>query len=261
MSHVAAANAHSARYVSAEWQTRIHLAAVLRLLSHFGMADGIRTHASARVPEEPDTFLINPNHLMFHEVTASSLIKLSTDGEVLDAPEGQIVLNAHRTHGALYSARSDVNCIIHTHTEAGVAVSCLADGILPFNHWALEFYDRVARHTYEGVTLDHNERQRMVRDLGKFYVLLLNNHGSTTLGRSIPETFKRMHNLEKVCRTQLSILASGSRIIPLRPDVCEKTAHQYAAQHDALLKQPLEADVEWQALIRLAEHHTPGFDD
>ncbi len=260
MSHVAAANAHSARYVSAEWQTRVHLAAVLRLLSHFGMADGLRTHASARVPEAPDTFLTNPSHLMFHEVTASSLLKFSTGGEVLDAPEGITALNAHITHGALYAARRDANCIIHTHTEAGVAVSCLADGILPFNHWALEFYDRVARHTYEGVTLDRAERQRLIYDLGRHDVLLLNNHGLTTLGRSIPEAFKRMHNLEKVCRTQLSILASGSRIIPLRPDVCEKTAHQYAAQHDALLTQPLQADVEWQALIRLAEQHTPGFD-
>lgn len=257
MSQAAAADT---RYSSAEWQTRVQLAAVFRLLDHFGMTDVIYTHASARVPGETGTFLINPQDLMFHEVTASSLLKLNLDGEVLDPPGGHLNPAGYTIHSAIHAARHDVACVIHTHTEAGVAVSCLEDGVLPLNQWALQFHDRVARHPYEGIALDLDERERLVADLGERYVLLLDNHGLATLGRTVPEAFKLMHNLERACRAQLQVLASGRGIIPLSPEVCEKTARQYQTSNDALLDKPVESDPEWQALLRLAHQMRPGFD-
>ncbi len=248
----------TARYSDAEWRTRVDLAAVFRLLDHYGMTDSIYTHATARVAGEPDCFLINPYDCMFAEVTASNLVKMNLAGELIDG--AHVNPAGYTIHSAILGARADVQCVIHTHTEAGVAVSCLEDGLLPLNQWALQFYKRVARHPYEGIALDLDERQRLVASLGRHQVLLLDNHGLATAGRSVAEAFKLIHNLERACRAQLQILACGRAILPLDPAVCEKTARQYQDGMDALLDQPAEQDLEWQALLRLAQRVHHGFD-
>lgn len=253
-----ALNTQSARYSDAEWRTRVDLAAVFRLLDHFGMIDSIYTHATARVPGEPDHFLINPYDCMFAEVTASNLVKMNLDGKLIDG--AHVNPAGYTIHSAILGAREDVHCVIHTHTAAGVAVSCLEDGVLPLNQWALQFHNRVARHPYEGIALDLDERKRLVASLGRHQVLLLDNHGVATAGRSIAEAFKLIHNLERACRAQLQILACGRPIIPLDPAVCEKTARQYQDGMDALIDQPPENDLEWQALLRLTRRVHPDFD-
>jgi len=252
--------AAAARYTAAEWETRVNLAALFRLLAHYGLTDVIYTHASARVPGESGTFLINPQHLMFHEVTASSLLKIDMDGNVIDPPGSSVNPAGYTIHSAILGARPDLQCVVHTHTEAGIAVACTRDGLLALNQWSCQFHNRVARHPFEGVALELDERERLAASLGDRNVLVLDSHGLATMGRTVPEAFKLMYNLERSCRAQVMAMSTGRELIELSPEVCEKTARQYADFYDSLIGRPIEEDMEWQALLRLARAEQAGFD-
>jgi len=245
------------RFSQAEWQVRVELAAAYRLIAQHNMDDVIYTHISARVPGETGRFLINPYGLLFHEIRASNLVKIDVDGRVLDDPSGWGVNPAGFTiHSATHMSRSDAACVLHTHTVAGVAVSCQANGLEPTNQWALQFHDRVAYHDYEAIAVDLSERERLIADLGDKPVMILRNHGLLTVGRSVAEAWKYIYNLERSCRTQLDLQASGA---PLkRPDagVCERTARQYAEMFDAIERDG-EPDLEWAAFKRLLNQRHP----
>lgn len=244
------------------WRLRRDLAAAYRLVAHFGMDDIIYTHISARLPGRHDRFLLNAYGQRFDEVTASSLVTVDLDGDVVDDPLGFGINPAGFTiHSAIHAARPDVVCVLHTHTVSGVAVSCQADGLLPLNQWALQFHDRLAYHDYEGIALDHDERQRLVADLGENHVMVLRNHGMLTCGRSVSEAFKLMYNLERSCRAQLAVQASGSELVLPPPEIREKTARQYERFYDKLEIEGSVEDSEWAALLRLADTHCPGYAD
>ncbi|MHA7683061.1 class II aldolase/adducin family protein [Cupriavidus sp. PET2-C1] len=235
----------------AEQQVREDLAAAYRLVALYGMDDSIYTHISARVPGTEDRFLINPFGMLFRDITASSLVCIDLDGNIISGPPGQDVNPAGFTiHSAVHAARHDAVCVLHTHTVAGVAVSSLACGLQPSNQWALQFHDRVSYHDFEGIALDHEERVRLVADLGPDKrALILRNHGLVTLGRSVAEAFILMHNLERACRVQVAIQSSGQRVNPVPPAICEKTARQYESGDTNRL--PGAADPyarEWRAL-------------
>ncbi|EHP37480.1 class II aldolase/adducin family protein, partial [Cupriavidus basilensis OR16] len=162
----------------AEQRVREDLAAAYRLVALYGMDDSIYTHISARVPGTEDRFLINPFGMLFRDITASSLVCIDLDGNIISGPAGQDVNPAGFTiHSAVHAARHDAVCVLHTHTVAGVAVSSLACGLQPSNQWALQFHDRVSYHDFEGIALDHEERVRLVADLGPDKrALILRNH-------------------------------------------------------------------------------------
>src|SRR5437660_10771458 len=170
-----------------EWAMRVDLAACYRLIAHFGMDDLIYTHISARVPGSPGHFLINPYGMMFHEITASSLVRIDYDGNLVEPAQHPINYAGFVIHSAIHAARPDVTCVLHTHTRSGVAVSCLKEGLLSLNQFSAPYYNRVGYHEYEGVATNLDERQRLVRDLGDKRVLVLRNHGLLTAGRSVPE--------------------------------------------------------------------------
>ena len=150
------------RHISPEeWAVRVDLAACYRLIAHFGWDDLILTHNSARVPGEPDHILINPMGLMFDEITASNLLKVDLDGNLVEPSEYEPIYAGFVIHGAIYLGRPDVECVIHTHTEADIAVGALEEGLLPLSQWAMRFYDRLGYHDYEGVSLDMDERERL----------------------------------------------------------------------------------------------------
>lgn len=246
----------------AEWRARVDLAAAYRLVARFGMTDVIYTHISARVPAErpgaPEAFLINPYGLWFHEVTASSLVKVDIDGAILEDPTGLGINPAGFTiHSAIHAARSDVACVLHTHTPAGVAVSCQEDGLLPLNQWALQFHDRIAYHDYEGIALDLDERARLTRDLGDRPVMILRNHGLLVCGRSVGEAFKLIHNLERSCEAQLRAQSSGALLRLPPPEVRAHAASQYWASYDR--KEAAGADIEWDAFLRLLDSEDQGY--
>jgi ribulose-5-phosphate 4-epimerase/fuculose-1-phosphate aldolase len=209
----------------AEWQTRLELAACYRLVARHGMTDQTATHISARVADEPDAMLLNPWGLFFDEITASSLVKVKLDGSDLEAAKS-INKAGFTVHSAVLGARDDVVCALHTHTRAGMAVSAMADGLLPLSQHALRFYNRLAYHDYEGIATDLDERQRLVADLGGHYAMILRNHGLLGCGRSVAEAFSVVFYLEKSCHGNWmprSRITGGSRRDPV--DGAETAKH------------------------------------
>lgn len=238
---------------------RRDLAAAYRLIAHFGYDDGIYTHISARIDE--GRFLLNPFGLSFDEVRASNLVTIDEEGRVLDDPLGNGVNAAGFTiHSAVHMARHDVDCVAHTHTVAGVAVSSQEEGLLPLNQWSLQFYGGIAFHDYEGIALDLDERERLVADLGPHYTMILRNHGLLTCGRSVGEAIKLILNLERSCKAQVAALA-GNRPLRIPPqEVCEKTAAQYRDGADAVASGE-RPDHQWAAYLRLLDRVAPDYKD
>lgn len=242
-------------------QIRVDLAAAYRLIHRLGLDDSIYTHISARLPGRDDRFLINPYGMRFEEVTASNLVTVDLDGKVIDDPLGLGINPAGFTiHSAVHAARHDAICVLHTHTTAGVAVSCQKDGLLPLNQWSMQFAGCLAYHDYEGIALDLDERERLVADLGDKFVMVLRNHGMLTCGRSVAEAFKLMHNLERSCRAQLAIQAAGAPVIQPSEAVARKTAGQYAVAYDGMELKG-KPDSEWAAFKRMLERSDPDFAD
>ena len=238
---------------------RLHLAAAYRLIAHFGLDDSIFTHISARAPKEEAEhgFLINPFGLRFDEVTASNLVTVDLDGNIIRDDYGKGINAAGFTiHSAVHAARPEVGCVLHTHTVAGVAVSSMKEGILPLNQWSLQFYNRMATHDYEGIALNLEERERLVADLGNAKAMILRNHGLLTCGGTVGEAFALMYNLERTCKAQLALLSSGAELNRVSDDLAEFTAQQY----ESMTKDrgnPDKKDPEWEAYLRLALKHYP----
>ena len=243
----------------AEQQVREDLAAAYRLVAHYGMDDSIYTHISARVPGTEDQFLINPYGMLFRDITASSLVKIDLEGRILDDSPYKVNPAGFTIHSAVHMARHDAVCVLHTHTVAGVAVSSLARGLQPCNQWALQFYNRVTYHAFEGIALDHEERERLIADLGpNSRAMILRNHGLLTLGRSVSEAFILMLNLERACRVQIAIQSTGEKIHDVPHDVCEHTAQQYERGSDARQGGRDPHAREWRAFLQRLEPGAPS---
>ncbi|MCJ2086082.1 class II aldolase/adducin family protein [Methylobacterium sp. E-005] len=244
--------------LTAEIQTmRVDLAAAYRLIHRLGLDDSIYTHISARLPGGGHRFLINPYGMRFEEVTPQNLVTVDSDGRVIEDPMGLGINPAGFTiHSAIHAARHDAVCVLHTHTVAGVAVSCQEEGLLPLNQWSMQFTGRLAYHAYEGIALDLDERQRLVADLGDKPVMVLRNHGLLTCGRTVGEAFRLMHNMERSCRAQLAIQAAGAPVIRPSAAVATKTAGQYAAGYDRVVVQGAP-DNEWAAFKRMLARTDP----
>src|SRR5215475_6773746 len=208
-----------------EWQTRVDLAACYRLVALYGMTDLVYNHITARVPAT-NHVLINPYGMLYEEITASSLIKIDLDGNTVLQPDHDYSVNAagYVIHSAVHSARHDAECVIHTHTRAGTAVSALADGLLPLSQTAMRFAGHLAYHDYEGPAFNRGERERLVADLGDKNAMILRNHGLLVCAPSVPQAFNLIYWLEQACRIQVDILACN-RPLHLPPtQVCESTS-------------------------------------
>lgn len=235
----------------AEWDVRVDLAAFYRLVAHYGWDDLTATHISARVPGE-DAFLLNPHGLFFDEITASSLVKVDYDNNVLLDGGYPINQAGFTIHSAVLSGRPDVICAAHTHTRAGMAVSAMKDGLLPLAQTALRFHNRLSYHDYEGVALDHSERERLIGHLGMNKAMILRNHGLLTCGESVSETFNVLFYLEKSCQLQVDCLGSGRELHLPDEETCEYTAQQFD-KFSPLGKR------DWPGLLRKLDRIDPGF--
>ena len=221
--------AKSAPISEAERKARMDLAACYRLIALAGMDDGTATHITLKVPGVDDHFLINPYGLLFSQVTASNLVKIDIDGNVLQETPYGINPAGFVIHSAIHGAREDAQCIVHTHTVAGMAVSCLEEGLLPLCQKALRFSGtRLAYHDYEGKSDDLDERARLVRDLGNANALILRNHGLLVCAPTVGRAYHAMMNLEKSCKVQLAVLGTGRPFIQLSETVVEHAARQHA---------------------------------
>src|SRR5215471_5520570 len=240
-----------------EWTMRVDLAACYRLIAHFGWDDLVLTHNSARVPGCADQFLINPMGLLFDEITASNLLKVDLDGNLVEPSIYEPNPAGHVIHSAVYLGRPDVRCVIHTHTEADVAVGALEEGLLPLSQWAMRFYNRLGYHDYEGVSLDLDERERLQRSIGNNPVLVLRNHGLLATGRNVAEAFSLTYHFERSAEAQLKIMATvaaGAKMVVPSPETCERQAALFTGNMPRL-----QGQREWPALWRLAEKLDPSY--
>ena len=235
-----------------EYQTRIDLAACHHLADLNGFSDIVWNHISARVPGQPNRFLINMFGLRFDEVTASNLVTLdenckvvvpprSADGEILDT--SGMNFTGFVIHSAIYNSRADVNCVMHSHPRAGVAISALEEGFVPMIQDAYQFYNKVSYHDYEGLSLDLDERERLADSLGDNPVMIMRNHGLLTTGSTVAEAYIRMHYLELSCQAQLDIMSTGRQVRLPSAEVCENASEQYQRSAPA-------GTHEWPALLR-----------
>jgi ribulose-5-phosphate 4-epimerase/fuculose-1-phosphate aldolase len=229
--------------LSSERELRQNLAAAYRLFAHFHMDDLTYTHLSARLPGSLSYF-ISPFGLLFSEVNASDLLKVSLEGEILEGTEYQYNQTGFMIHGALYKARPDIHAIFHLHTPAGIAVSCLEQGLLPLSQFSFHFYKRAAYHGYDSLTLGGHQGERLAKDLGALKVMFLRNHGTLTAGATLHEAFFYAYYLEQACKVQCQVLSTGQAYILPPPEVCEQAHQDMKAFEEDLGKR------DWQALIR-----------
>jgi ribulose-5-phosphate 4-epimerase/fuculose-1-phosphate aldolase len=234
-----------------EWQARVDLAAVYRLCAHYGWGDVIYNHCSMRVPDEPTKFLMKQHELLWTEVTASNLRKVDMY-EDLDERAG-VNRPGFTLHGGVLSARPDVNCAVHVHTEIGMAIAGLKHGLRMCSQAAIRFYKRIGYHPYEGITEDFDERERINKALGNNRALIMHNHGLLTVGKTAREAFVLMKSLIEAATIQLKMEATGAELIDIPPHICESTARQYE-KHDSG-----RGAADWPAYLRMLDKIDPAY--
>ncbi|MGB7406170.1 MAG: class II aldolase/adducin family protein [Pacificimonas sp.] len=241
-----------------EWAVRVDLAAAYRLVAMYGWDDLIFTHLSARVPGPEHHFLINPYNLMFEEITASSLVKIDTDGNPVQETPYMVNPAGFTIHSAIHMAREDAHAVLHLHTPHGQAVSAMAEGLLPHTQTAMIAKHNVAYHHYEGIATDLEERERLVEDIGDKHAMILRNHGTLTVGETVADAFLRMYFLERACEAQVYMLSAGRENLNQPPQGTEeKVAEQTAPAGMAAVSQMLA----WPALLRKLDRQDPSFRD
>ena len=243
------------RVSAEEWGARVDLAALYRLVAQNKWDDLIFTHISARVPGPDHHFLINPYGMLFEEITASSLVKVDLEGNIVEPSEYFINPAGFTIHSAIHAAREDAKVVMHLHTDQGVAVSAQKDGLLPLSQTALIAMHDLSYHDYEGVALDHDERERIVADMGQTHAMILRNHGTLTVGENAAEAYLRMFFLERACSMQV-MAQSSSNLIHCDGDLQERVAGQSTGDGMAVLADKLV----WPALLRKLQRDCPGFD-
>ena len=256
MTAVAKPSTIRAQVSAEEWQARVDLAAAYRLVALYGWDDLIFTHISSRVPGPEHHFLLNPYGMMFDEVTASSLVKIDLEGnKVVDSP--YFINPAGFTiHSAVHAAREDALCVMHLHTDYGIAVSAQKNGLLPLSQQAMFALSSLAYHDYEGLALDEEEKPRLVADFGDKKFLILRNHGLLTVGRTAAEAFLGMFLLERACKIQILAQTGGGELSPIPNTILAKVA----AQMDAVTVGQGSART-WPGLLRKLDRIDPTYRD
>ncbi|HDZ55984.1 MAG TPA: class II aldolase/adducin family protein [Pseudomonas xinjiangensis] len=237
-----------------EWQTRVDLAACYRLIAMYGWDDVVFTHVSAKIPGT-EHFLINPYGLMFEEITASNLVKIDLEGNKLMESPYDINPAGFTIHSAVHEVRHDVECVLHTHTAAGVGVSAQKAGILPISQQSIFVLSSLSYHDYEGVALNDEEKARLQADLGRTNAMVLRNHGLMTCGKSVSEAFLGMYTLQRCCEIQVNAQAGGSELLTIPQAILDG-----ARESMRKVTRGAGSGIAWPALLRKLQRVNPGFD-
>jgi len=237
-----------------EWQTRLDLAACYRLVDQYDMTDLIYNHITARIPGT-EHLLINLYGLLYKEITASSLVKIDVEGNIVAKPDTDYGINVsgYVIHGAIHKARPDVACVLHTHTRAGMAVAAMQCGLLPLSQTSIRFVGRIGFHDYEGPAIETDERERLIRDLGPHDAMVMRNHGLLSCGATIQQAFNTMYQLEMSCRSQVDAMAARTELTMPGENVLAHTAHLYQPG----TRRPYGV-LEWPAMLRLLAAQEPN---
>ena len=229
-----------------EWLNRVNLAACYHLADHFQMTDIIWNHITSKTSKNKETFLINKFGLRYNEITASNLLEIDLEGKVISG-DGEINYTGYVIHGAVHKAKKNIHCVMHTHTRAGLAISCLKEGLKPIFQDAAIFHNRVSYHDWQGMSTEVEECKDIAKNLGNNKVMILRNHGLLTCGETIGEAFILMYYLDKACKNQLDTMSTGLETIVPSDNIMEYAAGQYEDPRFRLGKH------EWPALLRLLD--------
>jgi len=242
-----------------EWALRCDLAATYRLAALYGWDDLVFTHISLRLPDEDGKarFLMNPYGVLFDEMTASSLIKIDVDGNLVGSTPYFPNPAGFTIHSAVHMNRHDANCVLHLHSPYGVAVSAQKGGLRRYTQFSMIVHDDLAYHDYEGIALDLSERERLVKDIGEKNLLMLRNHGTLTMGENCAIAFLRMYFLEQACKTQILAQAAGTENLIEEPEEMGNLVRQQGAPGFA---KGLGDNLTWPGLMRKLKRQNPGFD-
>lgn len=245
----------ASQYSEDEWNLRVQLAACYRAFVHYGWTDSIFTHLSARLPDQPGQYLINPYGLLFHEICASKLIKVDFDGNVIDG-DSSYNEAGHAIHSAMLKARPDVNVALHSHTRAGMAVSCMACGLLPLTQQANEIRDLLCYHEYGIARSGSEECERLGSDMADKWIMIMQNHGLLTVGRNVAEAFYYLYTLESACKVQVDVLASAKDFVTPAAEVIDELARDGRQRATSNLE---HVDLAWNAVLRLLDAKDSSF--
>ena len=237
-----------------EWQLRVDLAACYRLVALYGWSDLVFTHISARIPGPEHHFLINPYGLMFDEITASSLVKVDMQCNKLIESPYPVNPAGFVIHSAVHEVREDVQCVLHTHTRAGVAVSAQKNGVLPISQQSTLLLESPAYQGHEGVALRDEEKPRLQADLGQANFLMLRNHGLLTCGKTIADAFLAMYTFEAACKIQIDAQAGGGELTQVHPQILTGVAQAMKVQTGGL-----GGAFVWPSLIRKLDRTDPSY--
>lgn len=243
------------RVSEAEWKTRVELAALYRLVALHGWDDAIFTHISARVPGPEKHFLINPYGWFFAEMTASCLVKVDLDGNVVQETASFINPAGFTIHSAVHAAREDAHFVMHLHSDQGVAVAAQKEGLLPLSQHALLVRPMLAYHDYEGIALNLEERERIVADFADKKLMLLRNHGTLALGATAAEAWLGMFFLERACKQQIMALSAGRDGVLVAPEAAQDEVRQVGAMGMGFV-----AGLAWPGFLRRLDRELPGYD-
>lgn len=248
------ANALRSAVSEEEWQARVDLAALYRLVALHGWDDAVFTHISARVPGPDQHFLINPYGLFFEEITASSLVKIDLEGNTLQETPYPINPAGFTIHSAIHAVRGDAHFVMHLHSDQGVAVAAMSEGLLPLSQHALIVLPWLAYHCYEGIALNLDERERLVADLGDKHLMLLRNHGTLALGASAAGCWMGMYYLERACMQQVMALSGGrDNVLPAPQTAIEGVQIQVRRGMEPIGK------LAWAGALRQLDRRSPGY--
>ncbi|MDB5409517.1 MAG: class aldolase [Rhodospirillales bacterium] len=234
-----------------ERELRVELAAAYRIFDYLGWTSQIYGHITMRLPGPERHFLINPFGLRYDEVTASNLVKIDLDGNIVEPSEYPVNFAGFIIHGAIHAVREDAHCIMHTHTQAGMVMAALKDPIRPLDFSGAALHKRVAYHDFQGVHADYSDREALVADLGDKNMMVLRNHGLLACGRTVASAYQRLFTMETACKVQAAALALNVPLNDVPPEVAEK--------HANALNGGEGGELAFAAMVRLMEKRDPSY--
>jgi len=244
----------------AEKDIRVQLAACYRIFDYMGWSELIYNHITVKVPGSEDHFLINPYGLHYKEVTASNLVKVDINGQIVEDTDYAVNPAGMLIHSAIHGARDDAHCIGHIHSTAGMTVACQEEGLRIDNFYSVLLYNQVAYHDFQGITVMDGEKEQLIDSLGTKNHLILKSHGLLTCGRTIPEMFLNMSLLQRSCEIQVSTDQTGKPLVPVSEEIGMMTSKLLEMQMSTMGDLG-PGDLEFAALLRLVEREDDSFRD
>lgn len=243
-----------------EKDIRIQLAACYRIFDYMGWSEMIYNHITVKVPDSDNHFLINPYGLHYKEVTASNLVKVDINGQIVEDTQYPVNPAGMLIHSAIHGARDDAHCIGHIHSTAGMTVACQQEGLRIDNFYSVLLHNKIAYHDFQGITVVDGEKEDLLASLGDKNLLILRSHGLLACGQTIAEMFFNMTAIQRSCEIQVSVDQTGRPIVPVSIDIAEKTEQLLELQMASMGGKAV-GELEFAAMQRLVDREDDSYRD